>query len=113
MTGRSEYDDAKVLAETLGLADAFEAGELVIDDSLAVPELPPVPEDPEDILVVTTIRLTRRQREAIQAICDERGMDRSALIRGWIDEGLAENDADRMISLADLKRAIAGLPPAA
>ncbi|MEC3918234.1 ribbon-helix-helix protein, CopG family [Nocardia sp. CDC160] len=113
MTERSDYDDARDLSEAMALADAFEAGELVIDDSAPVPELPPVTEPVEEQLVVTTIRLTLSQREAIQAICEARGVDRSALIRGWINEGLAETDADRKISLADLRRAIAGLPPAA
>ncbi|GAB0102858.1 hypothetical protein JMUB6875_18290 [Nocardia sp. JMUB6875] len=113
MTERSDHDDARALSEAMALADAFEAGELVIDDNESTPELPPVTGPVEEQLVVTTVRLTLSQRDAIQAICEARGVDRSALIRGWINEGLAETEDDRKISLADLKRAIAGLPPAA
>ncbi|WP_433560507.1 hypothetical protein ACQP1O_22720 [Nocardia sp. CA-151230] len=113
MTEHSDHDDARALSEAMALADAFEAGELVIDDSEPTPELPPVTEPLDEQLVVTTVRLTLRQRKAIEALCEVRGLDRSALIRGWINEGLAETDDDRKISLADLKRAIAGLPPAA
>ncbi|WP_051163482.1 hypothetical protein [Nocardia brevicatena] len=100
--------DLQALVEGKELADAAEAGELVFGETVdAAAVLPTAAAD--DPFVVTTVRLTQSQRKRAQKIADERGLDLATLIRGFVNEGLAEAEGDYTVSYADLKRAVAGL----
>ncbi|WP_330180611.1 hypothetical protein OHB26_30000 [Nocardia sp. NBC_01503] len=106
----NEYRD---LAEAEDLAAAAAAGELIFGATIAADEvLPPpaaVPDSADDTLVVTTVRLTVRQRRRAEEIARKRGTDLSSLIRGWVDEGIAEDSDDYAVSAAEVKRLLAGL----
>ncbi|MFB7715879.1 regulator [Nocardia sp. NPDC058058] len=101
------------LAEAEDLAAAAAAGELIYGASVDADDvLPPpakVPDSAEDTLVVTTVRLTVRQRRRAEEIARKRGTDLTALIRAWVDEGIAEDSDDYNVSAAEVKRLLAGL----
>ncbi|MGY1976488.1 hypothetical protein [Nocardia gipuzkoensis] len=63
----------------------------------------------DDSFVVTMVRLRAAQRKRAEAEARKRGLDLSELIRGWVDEGLAEVEDDCQVSAADLKRILAGM----
>lgn len=107
MSGR---DEMREISEGLTAAQAFENGELTItDEPVELPEPPVRRTDPDDTLVVTTVRLTVRQRRAAEEVAVARGVDLATLIRGWVDQGLAEVESDYQVSAADIKRMLAGL----
>ena len=110
----NEFHDQAAAEE---MAAAFRAGQVVYGEAVDADEVLPsadrLPADPDDLLVPTTLRLTVGQRRRAQAIAEERGIDMTTLIRGWVAEGLAEIDNDRRVSLADVRRAIASLPTGA
>lgn len=76
-----------------------------------VPPPEEVPDDADDMLVVSSIRITVGQLAALKAYAEEHGTTQSQLIRGWIDLHLRAGD--RRISLADAVRALNGLPTVA
>ncbi|WP_174188568.1 hypothetical protein [Nocardia barduliensis] len=100
--------DTKALLEGEELAAAAEAGELVFGEPVDAETVLPSTAD-EDPFVVTTVRLRMRQRKRAEAEARKRGIDLAELIRGWVDEGLAEVEDDYQVSAADLKRVLAGL----
>jgi predicted DNA-binding protein len=73
--------------------------------------LPPPPQDVEDTLVVTSLRLPLALQRQLKAYAEQRGVAPSVLIRQWIEVHLAA--ADKQISLDDAVRALASLPKAA
>ncbi|MGQ4601276.1 hypothetical protein [Nocardia sp. R6R-6] len=100
--------DTKALLEGEELAAAAEAGELVFGETVDADAVLPSTAD-DDSFVVTTVRLRLRQRKLAEAEARKRGIDLAELIRGWVDEGLAEVGDDYQVSAADLKRVLAGL----
>jgi predicted DNA-binding protein len=79
------------------------------EDLLAT--LPPPPQDVDDTLVVTSLRLPLAIQRQLKAYAEQRGVAPSVLIRQWIEVHLAA--ADKQISLDDAVRALASLPRAA
>ncbi len=73
-------------------------------------ELPEVPEDPDDILTTTSIRLRPSQRKALQAEAASRQTDVSSIIRELIDLHLAVAPSNAVVRLADVMRALDSLP---
>ncbi|MGW4126070.1 hypothetical protein [Nocardia sp. NPDC004711] len=106
----AQDNDIQALTEGEQLAAAAEAGELVLGDTVDAAAVLPAAADVDlDAKVVTTVRLTLRQRRRAEEVARRRGIDLAELIRGWVDEGLAEVENDYQVSAADLKRALAGL----
>ncbi|MEV6772109.1 hypothetical protein AB0N05_26125 [Nocardia sp. NPDC051030] len=106
-------NDFRGLADAEDLAAAAAAGELIFGDTLDADKVLPsrlaVRDTADDTLVVTTVRLTVRQRRRAEEIAAKRGTDLASLIRSWVDEGIAEDDQDYSVSAADIKRMLAGL----
>ena len=73
--------------------------------------LPEAPADADDVLVVTSLRITTGLHRRLKAYAEERGVTPSLLIRQWIELHLSS--ADKPISLDAALRALASLPPAA
>jgi predicted DNA-binding protein len=80
------------------------------DELLA--KLPPVPEDVDDMLVVTSLRIPLSLHNRLKEYATAHGVKPSVLIRQWIELHLSADD-DRPILLADAIRALASLRPAA
>jgi hypothetical protein len=80
------------------------------DELLA--KLPPVPEDVDDMLVVTSLRIPLSLNNRLKEYATAHGVKPSVLIRQWIELHLSADD-DRPILLADAIRALASLRPAA
>jgi predicted DNA-binding protein len=79
-------------------------------DEGAMVDAEPVPEATDadlEVLVGRSVRLPLRADEALKRAARERGTTPSALIRQWIEAGLAELDDDRVVSLAEARRALA------
>lgn len=86
-------------------AELAEAAE--VDDTPA-----PEPTDTDlEVLVGRSVRLPLRTDEALKKVARERGTTPSTLIRQWVEAGLAELDNDRVVSLAEVRRALANLTP--
>ncbi|WP_157355289.1 hypothetical protein [Nocardia terrae] len=109
----SENTEFRELAEAEELATAAASGELVFGETLdadaVLPSRSEAPTKADDTLVVTTVRLTVRQRRRAEEIATKRGTDLATLIRGWVDEGISEEEQDYAVSAADVKRMLAGL----
>jgi predicted DNA-binding protein len=80
------------------------------DELLA--KLPPVPDDVEDMLVVTSLRIPLGLHNRLKRYATAHDVKPSVLIRQWIELHLSAED-DRPILLADAIRALAALRPAA
>jgi predicted DNA-binding protein len=74
-------------------------------------ELPPVPEDVDESLVVTSLRIPLGLHQRLRAYAEAHGTKPSVLIRQWIELHLAADDENRPILLSDALRALAGLRP--
>ncbi|WP_067816405.1 hypothetical protein [Nocardia inohanensis] len=109
----AQNNEFRELAEAEELAAAAAAGELIVGEAIdADSVLPPRPAtrtSADDTLVVTTVRLTMRQRRRAEEIAAKRGTDLASLVRSWVDEGIAEDEQDYAVSAADVKRMLAGL----
>ncbi|MEC3952800.1 hypothetical protein VMT65_07140 [Nocardia sp. CDC153] len=101
------------LAQAEELAAAAAAGELIfgetVDADAVLPARESLRDSADDTLVVTTVRLTVRQRRRAEEIAAKRGVDLASLIRGWVDEGISEDEQDYAVSAAEVKRLLAGL----
>lgn len=60
-----------------------------------------------EVLVGRSVRLPLRVDEALKRVARERGTTPSSLIRQWVEAGLAELDDDRVVSLAEVRQALA------
>ena len=99
------------LAETEDLAAAVASGDVSFDLTAPAPELPPrLTEEP---MVVVSARVPTSVYLRIREEAVTRGIGPSAIIRQWLELQGAEREPDRLVSLADLRRAIAHLPGAA
>lgn len=67
----------------------------------------PVTDADLEVLVGRSVRLPLRADEALKRAALERGTTPSTLIRQWVEAGLAELDDDRVVSLAEVRRALA------
>jgi predicted DNA-binding protein len=85
-------------------AEAFARGEVTYDETAPV-ELPPVPET--EPMVLRGVRLPVTLDRRVRAAAEKAGVPFSTLIREWIELGLTEMDDDRVVPLAELRRAIA------
>jgi hypothetical protein len=61
----------------------------------------------DDVLVACSVRLPLRTFERVKATAEQLGTSVSALVRNWVELGLAETADDRPVSLAAVRRAIA------
>ena len=75
-------------------------------------ELPRAPEDANETLVVTSLRIPLGLHQRLRAYAEAHGTKPSVLIRQWIELQLAADDENRPILLSDALRALAGLRPA-
>lgn len=62
-----------------------------------------------DVMVACSVRLPLDVLERVKAAADGMDTSVSALVREWIQVGLADLDTDQTVSLAALRRAIAHL----
>jgi hypothetical protein len=67
----------------------------------------------EEPMVVVSARVPTSTYLRIRDEAARRGVAPSAVIREWLELQQAEREPDRLVSLADLRRALAHLPPAA
>lgn len=70
--------------------------------------LPPVPADPDEIMVVFPVRLPPSVREKLKARAASEGVAMSVLVRQWIEEKLL--DPPKLISVDYLMRALRSAP---
>jgi hypothetical protein len=99
------------LAEAEELADAVASGNVAFDLTAPTPELPPRLTD--EPMVVISARVPTSTYVRIRDEAAARGIAPSAVIREWLELQQAEREPDRMVRLADLRRAIAHLKDAA
>ncbi|GAA2396733.1 hypothetical protein AB0M46_37125 [Dactylosporangium sp. NPDC051485] len=90
---------------------AVAAGGFVFDRAAPAPALPPKPD--AEVMAVYSTRLPTSLAERIAAIAKAKGVKPSALMREYIEIGVAAEENDRPISLTDALRALAQLRPAA
>jgi predicted DNA-binding protein len=81
------------------------------EEELLAP-LPPVEEDTDDMLVVTSLRIPLGLHRRLRDYAEAHGTKPSVLIREWIELHVSSAEEDRPILLADALRALAGLRPA-
>ncbi|HET8659279.1 MAG TPA: hypothetical protein VFM55_09810 [Micromonosporaceae bacterium] len=99
------------LAEAEELAAEVAAGNITFDLTAPTPELPPrLTEEP---MVVVSARVPTSTYLRIRDEATARGVPPSAIIREWLELQQTDREPDKLISLADLRRAIAHLPQAA
>jgi hypothetical protein len=99
------------LAQAEELADAVASGNVAFDLTAPTPELPPRLTD--EPMVVISARVPTSTYVRIRDEAAARGIAPSAVIREWLELQQAEREPDRMVRLADLRRAIAHLKDAA
>ena len=94
--------DLQVLAETERVGKAIAAGELdlVPDDSVEVPELPPVD---APVNVIRPVRVPYDLDVEIRQLAEERGTTISAILRELIVAGLAAVTVRQSDPLAELR----------
>lgn len=71
------------------------------------------PENVDDMLAGTSLRLTVGTLNRVKALAERKGVKPSALMRGWIEAQLSIAENDHPISLAEAMTALATLRPAA
>ena len=99
------------VAETEKLAAAVAAGDITFDVTAPASQLPPRLTD--EPMVVISARVPTSTYLRIRDEATTSGVPPSAIIREWLELQHAEREPDRLVSLADLRRAIAHLPGAA
>jgi predicted DNA-binding protein len=90
----------------------FDPANLVVTGEEVPAEQLPVPDD-DQVWVTTSFRMRRDQHERVTAFAKAHGLDKSTLLRQWVDMQLAAEGeaAAEPISRGDALRALAGLPP--
>ena len=99
------------LAETEEVTATVAAGDISFDMTAPAPQLPPRLTD--EPMVVISARVPTSTYLRIRDEATSRGLPPSAVIREWLELQQAEREPDRLVSLADLRRAIAHLSDAA
>jgi hypothetical protein len=99
------------LAESEQLAAAAAAGDITFDLTAPPPQLPPRLTD--EPMVVISARVLTSTYLRIRDEATARGVPPSAIIREWLELQQVEREPDRLVNLADLRRAIAHLPESA
>jgi hypothetical protein len=99
------------VAETEELAARAAAGDITFDMTTPAAQLPPRPSD--EPMVVISARVPTSTYLQIRDEATARGVPPSAIVREWLELQHAEREPDRLVSLADLRRAIAHLPETA
>lgn len=105
------------------LLDAFEQGKVTYSNMEPAAEaafldsvaqaVAETPENPDDMLAGTSLRLTVGTLNRVKALAERKGVKPSALMRGWIEAQLSIAEDDHPISLAEAMTALATLRPAA
>ena len=103
MTDKPTAKRLRDLADSVDAANAFAAGQVQYVDEPV--ELPPPPE--AEPMVMRGVRLPVSLDQQVRAAAARAGLSFSALIREWIELGLAEIEDDTTIPLSALRRAIA------
>jgi predicted DNA-binding protein len=115
MSGKQEEngEDLGELAAAQQAARAFARGEIVVDQTAAVPDsdLPPRELAEQPATVVTSLRLPFELYQRLKAAAESRGATMGALLREWAELELAALEEDQPISRADALRALAGIRP--
>ncbi|BCJ66322.1 MULTISPECIES: hypothetical protein [Polymorphospora] len=101
--------EAELIAAAEGELTYVDTGE---SEAELLAELPPVAEDVDDMLVVTSLRIPLSVHRRLREYAEAHGTRPSVLIRQWIELHLSTADEDRPIMLADAMRALAQLRPA-
>lgn len=108
-------DEREISHRDLAVAEeqaaAVAAGDVSFDMAAPAPELPPRLID--EPMVVVSARVPTSLYLRIRDEATAHGTVPSAIIRQWLELQDAERTPDRLVSLADLQRAIAHLPGAA
>ncbi|CAM3065571.1 helix-turn-helix domain-containing protein [Skermania piniformis] len=75
------------------------------------PALPPTATELEQSMVATSLKWSPEMRRRVRDVSAAYGITPSMLIRQYIEQGLAAEQPDRMISLSDAFRALSNLRP--
>ncbi|WP_433562084.1 hypothetical protein ACQP1O_31855 [Nocardia sp. CA-151230] len=89
-------------------ATAF-LGNLTFDDTAAAPPLPPTADEIETGMVTTSLKIPAELRDRIRETAAEHCITASMLIRQYIEMGLAAEQPERMVRLADAIRVLSSL----
>jgi hypothetical protein len=89
----------------------IDAGQSEAELLASLPDPTTVPEDPDTMMVVTSLRIPLGLHRRLREYADAHAVTPSVLIRQWIELQLSA--ADKPISLADALRVLASLPAAA
>ena len=103
MTDELTAMDLREMADAVDAANAVAAGRIEYVDEPA--ELPAPPES--EPMVMRGVRLPVSLDQQVRAAAAAAGLSFSAMIREWIELGLAEIEDDQTIPLSALRRAIA------
>jgi predicted DNA-binding protein len=95
--------------EMARLADDAADKKITFDvDKAGKVELPPPAEG--EAMTAVSLRLPLGVYQRIKELAADKGLKPTALMRDWIQEGLAGSEEDVMISVTDLLRVVASLP---
>ena len=100
MTDRSERELQVAADRALG----HDLGDLITHGREAEVSLP---EPSAEVTVKTSLKLPPGLHQRVKVAAETRGVGVSTLIREWIELGLTEEENDRQVSLAEIRRAIA------
>jgi len=103
MTNDITAKELRDMADAVDVANAVAAGRIEYLDEPA--ELPAPPES--EPMVMRGVRLPVSLDQQVRAAAASAGLSFSAMIREWIELGLAEIEDDTTIPLSALRRAIA------
>jgi hypothetical protein len=109
MSNETFPGEAELVAAAGGDLTYVDTGESEAD---LLAKLPPVAEDVDDMLVVTSLRIPLGLHNRLKEYATGHNTKPSVLIRQWIELHLSADD-DRPILLADAIRALASVRPAA
>jgi len=101
--------EAELVAAAAGDLTYVDTGE---SEAELLAKLPPITEDVDDMLVVTSLRIPLSLHNRLKEYAAAHNTKPSVLIRQWIELHLSADD-DRPILLADAIRALASVRPAA
>lgn len=90
----SDLGEVRSYYETTDMSDAVEGARLESDPA-------------DDLLVSTSIRLSKRTLDQVRALAKAAGVPATTLMREWIETRVAEGSGSLILSVSELERFIA------
>ena len=95
------------IRDTVSHAMGTDLTEVLRDGADANVDLPAVVDS--EVMVGRGLRLPAALDAAVREIASKRGIRPSSLIRQWIETGVADEEADQVVSLAEVRRVLGTL----